>query len=367
MNLLRLTLTDFRNYTRANWIPSHPITVFTGPNGAGKTNLLEAVSLLSPGRGLRGSPLPQLCRTSAQEWGIAATLSGEHGEHIRIGTGAKHTEQRRSFHIDGRPVRSQTAVAPYFSCVWLTPQMDRLFQEGASGRRRFLDRLVIALTPDHAREITAHDRSISSRNRVLQDQPNAALWLNALEDSIARHATAATASRLALIEHMNAQSNHHSAFPESHLTLDCAIAQHLKTAPALQVEETLRAQLKASRTADRDQRLTTHGAHRADLLLSDKETARPAHLSSSGQQRALLTGIILAHADLITRLRGQAPALLLDEPLVHLDEIRRDALLETLKHCQSLVLMTGTDHHAFRTIHDHAAFLSVKEGLVLPS
>nr|WP_294916811.1 DNA replication/repair protein RecF [uncultured Neokomagataea sp.] len=367
MDLLRLTLTDFRNYTRANWTPSHPITVFTGPNGAGKTNLLEAVSLLSPGRGLRSSPLPQLCRTHAQEWGIAAILSGDHGEQIRIGTGAKQAEQRRNFHIDGRPVRSQTAIAPYFSCVWLTPQMDRLFQEGASGRRRFLDRLVIALTPDHAREITAHDRSVSSRNRVLQEQPHADLWLNAIEDSIARHATAATAARLALIEHMNAQTNHHAAFPECYLGLDCSIAEHLKTTPALKVEETLRAQLKASRITDREQRLTSHGAHRADLLLSDKATARPAHLSSSGQQRALLTGIILAHADLITSLRGQAPALLLDEPLVHLDETRRDALLETLKHRQSLVLMTGTDHHSFKALHDHAAFLSVKDGLVLPS
>ncbi|GBR54470.1 recombination protein F [Neokomagataea thailandica NBRC 106555] len=311
--------------------------------------------------------MPQLCRAEAKEWGVAATIRLKNNELVQLGTGAKSEEKRRSFVLDGRTIRSQAQAAPYFSCVWLTPQMDSLFQEGPSGRRRFLDRLVMALTPDHAREISAHERSISSRNRVLLEQPHAETWLSAIEDSIARHATAATASRLALVEHMNAHNALPSLFPKTRLTLDCPIAQHLKTAPALQVEDSLRAKLKATRAIDREQRMTSHGAHRADLGMADMETERPAHLSSSGQQRAILTGIVLSHAALMSTLKGQTPSLLLDEPLLHLDEKRCLALLETLKSFGSSVFLTGTDPQSFKALEGDAAFLAVKDGQVLTS
>ena len=251
MRLTRLALTDFRNYRHSVWKPETNISVLTGQNGSGKTNLLEAVSLLAPGRGLRGAPLQALCRTNADHWGVAATLS--HGiDQTILGTGANLSENgRRSFQLDGSSVRSQAEIAQIFSCVWLTPQMDRIFLEGAGGRRRFLDRLVMALSPDHARQMTAHERSVSSRNRLLSERPDEGLWLTSLEDSIARHAVAASAARLALVESMNTHPFDSSDFPKSRLHLDCAITQQLMISSALQVEDWLRAKLRDSRREDR--------------------------------------------------------------------------------------------------------------------
>ena len=367
MKLIRLALTDFRNYTHSVWAPDASILVLTGENGSGKTNLLEAVSMLAPGRGLRGAPLPALCRTGAERWGVAATLQSGLDE-FRIGTGSELNEkQRRTFRLDGENIRSQAAIGQRFSCVWLTPQMDRLFQEGSSGRRRFLDRLVMALSPDHGRQIAAHDRSVVSRNRVLADRPTETAWLASIEDSIARHAVAASAARLALVESMNAHPFENNGFSASTLHLACAVSNRLTSQPALDVEDWIRNSLQQSRTEDRQRATTSIGAHRADFTLSDTATGRPAELSSSGQQKVMLTGTILSHARLMTQERGQAPAILLDEPLVHLDETRRHALLDSLEKLQAPVLITGTDHTPFATLEGRAQFFSVRNGSISPA
>ncbi|MBS1025703.1 DNA replication/repair protein RecF [Gluconobacter cerinus] len=367
MRLTRLALTDFRNYRHSVWKPETNISVLTGQNGSGKTNLLEAVSLLAPGRGLRGAPLQALCRTNADHWGVAATLS--HGiDQTILGTGANLSENgRRSFQLDGSSVRSQAEIAQIFSCVWLTPQMDRIFLEGAGGRRRFLDRLVMALSPDHARQMTAHERSVSSRNRLLSERPDEGLWLTSLEDSIARHAVAASAARLALVESMNTHPFDSSNFPKSRLHLDCAITQQLMISPALQVEDWLRAKLRDSRREDRLKGSTSLGAHKADFLLFDHTTGRSAELSSSGQQKAMLLGVVLCHAALIEQSRGDAPAILLDEPLLHLDEPRRDALLSSLSKLKTPVLLTGTDPDPFSSLIEKAGFFSVQDGHIQPA
>ena len=367
MKLTRLALTDFRNYTHTVWTPDASILVLTGENGSGKTNLLEAVSLLAPGRGLRGAPLPALCRNGADHWGVAATLQSGLDE-FRIGTGSDLTEkQRRTFRLDGENIRSQAVIGQKFSCVWLTPQMDRLFQESSSGRRRFLDRLVMALSPDHGRQIAAHDRSVASRNRLLSERPNETAWLSSIEDSIARHGVAASAARLALIESMNAHPFENDGFSASTLHLDCAISARLGRQPALEVEDWIRSSLQQSRDEDRLRSGTSVGAHRADFTLSDTATGRPAELSSSGQQKVMLTGTILAHARLMRQERGHAPAILLDEPLLHLDEGRRRALLESLEGLQAPVLITGTDIEPFASIAGRAQFFSVRNGTISPS
>ncbi|MBF0870701.1 DNA replication/repair protein RecF [Gluconobacter japonicus] len=367
MRLTRLALTDFRNYRHSVWKPETNISILTGENGSGKTNLLEAVSLLAPGRGLRNAPLQSLCRTEASQWGVAATLN--HGlDQTLLGTGADLSENsRRSFRLDGASVRSQAEIAQVFSCVWLTPQMDRLFLEGASGRRRFLDRLVMALTPDHARQMAAHERSVSSRNRLLADRPNETLWLASLEDSIARHAVAACAARLSLVESMNAHPFSGSDFPQSVLSLNCDITRKLMSASALQVEDWLRAKLRDSRTEDRTRGSTSVGAHKADFLLSDARTGRSAELSSSGQQKAMLIGVVLSHAALIEQSRGDAPVILLDEPLLHLDEPRRDALLVSLLNLNTPVLLTGTDAEPFSALTGKAGFFNVQDGHIQPA
>ncbi len=348
--LVRLTLTGFRNYAVLTWRPVGRVAVFYGPNGSGKTNLLEAVSLLVPGRGLRGARLADLARRGGSDWAVAGRFATPQGE-LDIGTGTPPDgpADRRVFRLDGAAPRSQAEIAARVSAVWLTPQMDRLFQEGASGRRRFLDRLVYALEPGHAREVAAHDTAMAQRNRLLAEGGADAAWLAGLEDAMARHAVAATAARAALVERLNAaaQEGAAGAFPAARLSLSCPIAGRLEGEPALAVEDWLRAALAAGRAGDARAGAASLGAHRADMGLADAASGLQAALASTGQQKALLIGVVLGHAALLAEARGVAPLLLLDEPAVHLDPDHRQALFEALRALPAQVLLTGTDRETF--------------------
>lgn len=347
----RVTLTQFRSYAGLTWAPSPGVSVLTGPNGSGKTNVLEAVSLLVPGRGLRQARLADLARNgSTVGWGVAARL----GE-TTLATGALPgaAPDRRVFRLNGAAPRNQAEVAAALAAVWLTPQMDRLFQDGASARRRFLDRLVWALEPGHAREVSAYETALAGRNRLLATGASDPAWLAATEDSMARHAVAATAARAGLIARLNA-AGPASAFPAARLTLLDPIADRLQATPALATEDWLRAEWAASRARDAGAGLTLLGAHRADMALSDAATALPAAQASTGQQKALLIGVILTHAGLIAGARGAPPLLLLDEPAVHLDADRRAALWLALVASGAQVLLTGTDRDSFAPLRDVA-------------
>ncbi|QDH16133.1 DNA replication/repair protein RecF [Swingsia samuiensis] len=364
MKLNRLTLTNFRNYQRSVWTPQSHISVLTGENGSGKTNLLEAISLLGPGKGLRGASLHTLCNSNAQEWGIAADITSRF-DHFLLATGSSLTEKkRRNFQLNGSSIRSQAEIASFFPSVWLTPQMDRFFTEGAGGRRRFFDRLVMALSPDHARQMAAHEKSIASRNRILAEREHESQWLNSIEDSIARHAVAASAARLLLIEKMNEHPFQSSQFPQSLLHVNCLIIDKLLRLPALEVEDWLRSSLKKSREKDKLKNTSSFGAHKADFFVSDKATGRHAELSSSGQQKAMLIGIILSHARLIEANKGVTPAILLDEPLLHLDQQKRESLLTSLTQFQTPIILTGTDPEPFLSLSTKAQFFRVQNGQI---
>lgn len=369
LRLRRLSLSRFRSYRSLVWQPSSSISVITGPNGAGKTNLLEAVSLLAPGRGLRGARIGEWARIGPDgdgTWAIAGRLQHPLEGPLEIGTGSapEGREARRVFRLEGRPA-SQTTVGKHVAIVWLTPEMARLLQEGAAERRRFLDRLAYALDPGHARELAAFEAAMTARNRLLATPAPDRAWLSGLEDAMARHGVAVAAARrqwvAALVRILPEAA---PGLPNMELSLACPISERLAAEPALAVEEWLAAQLAASRAADRNAGGAGLGVHRGDLVIRLGPAGMPANRGSTGEQKVALLSLVLAQTLLIAERRGVAPLLLLDEPLAGLDGAHRSTLFAILASFSAQVLLTGTEAEPFYPLARQAEFLRAGSGLL---
>ncbi|SMF66617.1 DNA replication/repair protein RecF [Allosphingosinicella indica] len=349
MPLTRLSLTDFRSYADAVIAPGPGLVVLTGENGAGKTNILEAVSLLSPGRGLRGAALSEMARQGgAGGFGVAARLGG-----VDIGTGTgPGAPERRQVRINGAPTAA-SALGEWLSVLWLTPAMDRLFTEAASGRRRFLDRLVLALDPGHASHAARYEAAMRARNKLLGEERPDPAWLTALEARMDEHGLAIAAARMRTVDALGRRLADAPDGPFAR----AAIALEGWTRGALADE------LAAGRTRDAAAGRTLAGPHRTDLAVTHVAKGQPAALCSTGEQKALLLGLVLAHADLVAEEQGRRPVLLLDEVAAHLDPGRRAALFARLDAGGGQVWLTGTEPALFNAVGAGATRISVPDGI----
>lgn len=363
--VIRLGLRDFRSYTVFDLrIPPCPV-VITGPNGAGKTNLLEALSLLAPGRGLRRASATDMTRIGASAgWAVAAKITTETGI-VDVRTQSAGGGERRQTLIDGAPLRGSVRLDAVLSILWLTPAMDRLFTESPSGRRRFLDRLCLAFDPTHGSRVNAYDQALRDRARLLRDGGSDAAWLAALEDTMARHGVAIAATRREVTSALSdaMAETQPSPFPKARLAAFGSLESALESKPALGVEDGFRAALASARRPEADA-TGTPGPHRSDLSVHHGATGMAASLCSTGEQKALLIAIQLAAARLVTADAGRPPLLLLDEVAAHLDSQRRDSLFEAVLDLGGQAWFTGTDADAFATLQDRAHFIEITAGSI---
>jgi len=366
----RLTLTHFRNYRAAGLQTRGDVVVLVGPNGAGKTNCLEAISFLSPGRGLRRATLEDVADNEGDgSWAVSAEVEGALGL-ATLGTGidppgADGPAGGRRCRIDREPVGSATAFGDHLRMVWLTPAMDGLFTGAASERRRFFDRLVLAIDSEHSGRVSALDRSLRSRNRLLEVRNYDDHWCDAIERETAELAVAVAATRgqtATKLAAMLRERGAASAFPSAQIMLDGWMENALATEPATAVEDRYRRILRDGRPRDAAAGRTLDGPHLTDLQVIYAPKNMPARDASTGEQKALLIGLVLAHANLVAEMTGITPLLLLDEVVAHLDPGRRAALFAELAKLGAQVWMTGADPAAFTDIGASGEVFDVDSG-----
>jgi DNA replication and repair protein RecF len=368
----RLTLTDFRNYAGLRLATGARLVALTGANGAGKTNILEAISLLAPGRGLRGAAFEELARQGGSaSWAIAAEIETPHGP-VSVGTGWSGQSEAgdgggRLVVIDGEVQKGSGALGEHLRLLWLTPAQDRLFAGPASDRRRFLDRMVAASDPEHGSRILVFEKVMRERNLLLGETRPDPAWLSSLEAHMAEAAVAISAARLVGLEALRThirEARSESSFPWGTVAVEGEIEALVAEKPAVQVEDEYRRILRDSRGADRAAGRTLRGPHRSDLDVVHGPKAMPAGQCSTGEQKALLIGLILAQARAVRAGAGVSPILLLDEVAAHLDRARRKSLLEALSALGSQSWMTGTDAQLFEGIGHQGAIFHVEDGLI---
>ncbi|MCL2469631.1 MAG: DNA replication/repair protein RecF [Alphaproteobacteria bacterium] len=348
LSISSLTLTNFRNHADFSLVHDGACVVLTGPNGSGKTNVLEAISLFIPGRGMcRATPDEWQNRNNNAPWAVRADFKTVLGV-THIATGCDQQDQSRVLLIDGQSVKSQQALLDYVAMAWITPQMDRILVEGPAARRRLLDRMIFSFDAAHAGRVHRYEKAMRERLSLLRQNCQDKSWFSGLEDDMARTGVAIAVARLQLIESLQkAIEEAHSAFPRAVLRLQGALEDRLAVSPALLVEDWLRGALAESRFQDMQTQTCSVGAHRSDLVVTHDAQGVRADLCSTGEQKALLVAVILAYARLLENARGMKPLLLLDDITAHLDQTRRRALFEEITFLGVQAWLTGTDVAVF--------------------
>jgi DNA replication and repair protein RecF len=369
----RLALTNFRSYHAAQIEVGAGPVVLVGPNGAGKTNLIEAISFLSPGRGLRRATLQDVAFSEGDgSWAVSADVEGGLGL-VTLGTGiaspaADDTLIARQYRIDRERAPAASAFADHLRVIWLVPVMDGLFAGPASERRRFLDRLVLAIDAEHGSRVNALERALRSRNRLLEDARPDPHWLDAIEHETAELAVAVTALRVETVGRLQAvlaaRRTPESSFPAAAIALDGWMERMIPEHPAVDVEDRYRALLRDNRARDAAAGRTLEGPHLADLTVLHADKGIAAAQASTGEQKALLIGLVLAHAGLLLDMSALAPVLLLDEVLAHLDPARRAALHVEIEKLGAQAWMTGADPATFAEIEPKAEILEISPGVI---
>ena len=388
LSVTTLSLAHFRNYSAARIEVSSAPVVLTGRNGVGKTNILEAISLLTPGRGIRRAKLSELDAINplplqgggsgrGPGWAISSNINGMQGD-VKIGTGRdtetyplpasplQGEEKKRIVKIDGKPARSQAELARHFAIIWLTPQMEQLFQDSTSAGRKFLDRLVYSFDPEHASRVNEYDFAMRERNRLLQNNRADSVWLDALEQTMAETAAAIAQARLHTVQHINhAIGQSTLSFPKAHLSVMGTVENLLNLGTAdVAVEEDFKRILRNNRHQDAASGRTLAGIHRSELQVIHVIKQMPAGLCSTGEQKALLLSIVLAQARAGAQWHGVIPVLLLDEVIAHLDATRRRELFEEICQIGAQTWMTGTDAALFAGLEKKAQYFQVENGQI---
>ncbi|WP_427024398.1 DNA replication/repair protein RecF [Aureimonas ureilytica] len=363
-----LGLVDFRNYPTLSLPLSSRFVVFHGDNGAGKTNLLEALSLLSPGRGLRRAAYGEIARVGGSGgFSVRARLREADGEMRDLLTLVRPDEEsgaNRTLRIDGAPARSSEELLDHLRVVWLTPAMDGLFTGPAAERRRFLDRMVLTVDPGHGRRALDYEKAMRGRNRLLSEDRMDDSWLSGIEAQMAELGLAIALARADLVERLRGsiESIGGSPFPVAELHLQSGYETLRLEGAAVDLEDGIAARLRARRGLDRAAGRTLEGPHRGDLDVFHRLKAMPAALSSTGEQKALLIGLVIAHARLVEAASGLTPLLLLDEIAAHLDPGRRAALFDILDDLGVQAFLTGTDEALFEAIRSRAQMVAIRNG-----
>jgi len=371
----RLRLTDFRSFAALDTRFDTKLIALCGDNGVGKTNLLEALSLLAPGRGLRRASLAEMARVGgAGGFAIAAEI-GEDGNVATLGTGGERDPASpnltRKSRVNGAPAASSAAFSEYVRLVWLTPSLDGLFNGPAGDRRRFVDRLVLAIDPNHAGRSAGLDQALRSRNRLLEQGRFDHAWLDAMERQIAELGVAVAFARQETIDRLDAllaaRSDESFLFPFAQLKLAGEMEMLIAGRSAIAAEDEMRGRLRDSRARDRAAGRTLTGPQTSDLIVIHGSKGVEAARASTGEQKALLLGLIMAHARLVAEMSHISPLLLLDEVAAHLDPSRRHALFAVLANLGGQVWMTGADRALFRELPRRSALFEVTPGQLRPA